>query len=303
MASTDITAERPPSGAHPLPLTGERLLTGEPDEVTLEHLHRYALALDFCRGRRVLDIASGEGYGSNLLAGVAESVKGVDISAEAVEHARGKYRRPNLEFLRGAADDVPLPPGSVDTAVSFETIEHHDRHVEMLAELKRVLRPDGLLVISSPDKLHYTDLRGVTNPFHVKELYREEFHALVGGHFRHVRALSQRIVYGSLIAPEGGARDFREYGGDFEEVRASAELVGPVYNLCVASDAPLAPLPVSLYGGWRVFEATVAAAQRATAAAAEVGRQREREVRSLVESPSFRLGRAITWPVRKILGR
>src|SRR5215207_9384045 len=159
--------------ARPLPDTGERLHTDVCDNNTLEHLHRYGIALDFCRGRRVLDVASGEGYGSNLLASVAEGVKGVDISEDAVSHARLKYRRPNLEYLQGSADAIPLPDASIDTVVSFETIEHHDRHAEMLAEIKRVLRPNGVLVISSPDKLNYTDIPGVINPFHVKELYRE----------------------------------------------------------------------------------------------------------------------------------
>lgn len=301
MASTGTTAESPATGAQPLPPTGERLLTDAWDDTTLEHLHRYGVALDFCRGRRVLDIASGEGYGSNLLAGVAERVTGVDISEEAVAHARRKYRRPNLEYLRGSADDIPVAAGAVEAVVSFETIEHHDRHAEMMAEFKRVLRPGGVLVISSPDKLHCSDLTGMVNPFHVKELYREEFHALVREHFGHVEALSQRIVYGSLVAPEGGARGFREYEGGFDEVRASEQLRGPIYNLCVASDAPLAPLPVSLYGGWRVFESAVRAGHQAGVEAQRL--HQEREVRALLESPTFRLGRALTWPVRKILGR
>lgn len=273
--------------------TGERLLTDEWNYTSLEHLHRYGVALDFCRGRRVLDIASGEGYGSNLLADVAQSVRGVDISEEAVEHARRKYRRPNLEYLQGSADAIPLDASTVDTVVSFETIEHHDRHAEMMAEIKRVLRPEGVLVISSPDKLNYTDLPGTSNPFHVKELYREEFHALVKEQFANVEMLSQRVAYGSLIAPEAGARGFVEYGGGFEEMSASEQLLGPVYNLCVASDAPLAPMTVSFYDGKRVFEAMLEALRL----------QCERDVRAVLESRAYRLGRALTWPARKLLGR
>lgn len=276
--------------ARPLPDTGERLHTDVCDNYALEHLHRYGLALDLCRGRRVLDIASGEGYGSNLLASVAESVRGVDISEEAVSHARLKYRRPNLEYLQGSAAAIPLPDASIDTAVSFETIEHHDRHAEMMAEIKRVLRPNGVLVISSPDKLNYTDIPGVINPFHVKELYREEFHALVRAHFENVWALSQRVVYGSLVAPEGGAEGFREYWGSFEEVHAERQLRGPIYNLCVASDAELPPMPASFYDGRSVFEAVVEGA-------------RQQGARGVVESRAYRLGRALTWPARALLGR
>ena len=290
MPSPETTGESRQSDASPLPQTGERLLTDVCDNNTLEHLHRYGMALDFCRGRRVLDIASGEGYGSNLLAGVAESVKGVDISDETIAHARRKYRRPNLEYLHGSADAIPLADASVDTVVSFETIEHHDRHAEMFAELKRVLRPGGVLVISSPDKLNYTDLPGTSNPFHVKELYREEFHALVRGHFSNVWALSQRIVYGSLVAPEGGTEGFREYWGDFEKVSASGRLQRPVYNLCVASDTELPPMPASFYDGWRAFEAVLEEARR------EGGR-------AVSESRAYKLGRALTWPARKLLGK
>jgi SAM-dependent methyltransferase len=274
----------------PLDSTGERLLTEQCNHIVLEHLHRYGVALEFCRGRRVLDIASGEGYGSNLLAGVAESVRGVDISDEAVAHARLKYRRPNLEYLQGSADAVPLPDASVDTVVSFETIEHHDLHAEMLAEIKRVLRPGGLLVISSPDKLNYTDLSAAKNPYHVKELYREEFHALVKEHFANTLMLLQRVVYGSLLAPEGGARGFVEYEGSFDSTSAYEELRHPLYNLCVASDEPLPPMPVSFYGSWEVFQAALLDAHR-------LGEE------VVSASRAFRIGRAITWPARKLFGR
>jgi SAM-dependent methyltransferase len=279
------------AGNHkPLDDTGERLLAGGCDANTLEHLHRYGVALDFCRGRRVLDIASGEGYGSNLIATVAESVRGVDISADAVAHARGKYRRPNLEYIQGSADRIPLPDAAVDTVVSFETIEHHDRHAEMMSEIKRVLRPGGVLVISSPDKLNYTDLSAAKNPYHVKELYREEFHALVKAHFANTVMLLQRVVYGSLLAPESDARGFAEYEGDFDSARAYEELRSPLYNVCVASDEPLPQMRVSFYGGWEVFQAALLDARR-------VGGE------SVSASRAFRIGRAITWPARRLFGR
>jgi 2-polyprenyl-3-methyl-5-hydroxy-6-metoxy-1,4-benzoquinol methylase len=62
--------------------------------------------------------------------------------------------------------------------VSFETLEHHDKHDEMFLEIKRILRPGGLLLMSTPEKLFYTDLPNVQNEFHVKELYLEEFRDL-----------------------------------------------------------------------------------------------------------------------------
>src|ERR1051325_4300232 len=100
---------------------GERLLPEMHDANAVMHWHRYAFAAGLCRGKDVLDIASGEGYGSNLMSGAAKSVTGVDISAEAVAHANAKYNSPTLRFLQGSAAEIPLEDASVDVAVSFET--------------------------------------------------------------------------------------------------------------------------------------------------------------------------------------
>src|SRR5213076_2544358 len=136
---------------------------------------RYALSLNFVEGKSVLDIASGEGYGAALLASKAQSVTGVDIDPQTVMHAKHTYCNPKLTFMVGSCDDIPLPDGSFDVVTSFETIEHHDKHEEMLDEIKRVLKPDGVLIISSPNRLTYSDEPGYKNPFHVKELYYDEF--------------------------------------------------------------------------------------------------------------------------------
>lgn len=137
--------------------TGERFLPGMEGAIEVEHLHRYILACELARGRDVLDVACGEGYGSNLLAGVARSVVGVDIADSAVAHARAQYTRQNLRFVQGDCALLPLEDASVDLVVSFETIEHHDQHEAMLAEIDRVLRPGGSLIISSPNKKTYSD--------------------------------------------------------------------------------------------------------------------------------------------------
>ena len=95
--------------------TGERFTPECVREIWYEHWHRYAFALDLAKGKRVLDAACGEGYGSNLLAGVAEHVLGVDISDEAIGHARNRYcNRNNLEFRSGDAAQLELPDNSVD---------------------------------------------------------------------------------------------------------------------------------------------------------------------------------------------
>jgi len=188
--------------------TGERFIPTESGEIRYEHMHRYAWAAGLCGGKDVLDIASGEGYGSTLLAGSARSVVGVDLSAAAVAHARQKYAATtNLRFEQGSVTAVPLASASVDVVVSFETVEHLAEQSQMLSELKRVLRPDGLLVISSPNRKVYSDDRNYTNEFHVKELYFHEFDALLREQFAAVTYLGQRLATGSLVLPMQGHDD------------------------------------------------------------------------------------------------
>src|SRR5262252_5161939 len=93
-----------------LPWTGERYVPEIQGNIALEHLHRYALSCEIAAGQRVLDIACGEGYGSAMLAEVAQSVVGVDSSREAILHASKKYSKPNLEFKIGSCADIPLAP-------------------------------------------------------------------------------------------------------------------------------------------------------------------------------------------------
>jgi ubiquinone/menaquinone biosynthesis C-methylase UbiE len=154
----------------PLATTGERLMTDNRSENVPEHLHRYALACRLASGVDTLDIACGEGYGTNLLASHAASVVGVDVSADAIAHASQKYKRSGLRFLHGSATAIPLPDGSVDLVVSFETLEHLREQDEMLRDIRRVLRPGGKLIMSSPDKRFYSDATGHRNQYHLREL-------------------------------------------------------------------------------------------------------------------------------------
>jgi ubiquinone/menaquinone biosynthesis C-methylase UbiE len=231
---------------------GERLETHQFGEVMLEHLHRYAITLELCRNKVVLDIASGEGYGSNMLANVALKVIGVDISDEAVNAANTRYAKKhnNLEFIRGSADSIPTTPGLFDVVVSFETIEHHDKHREMISEIKRVLKPDGLLVISSPDKLFYSDKKGTTNPFHVKELYKDEFKLLLTDSFKNVELFRQNSFFCSLIVPDNNSKpatkDTKFYQGDYSNVSAINDMES-LYLVALASDASFEDIEVSLF--------------------------------------------------------
>jgi ubiquinone/menaquinone biosynthesis C-methylase UbiE len=180
--------------------TGERYIPTEYGEIRFEHLHRYLLSQQFVKGKIVLDLASGEGYGSHILAQTAVKVIGVDIDEETINFARGNYKaQPNLEFLVGSCSLVPLAAQSVDMVTSFETIEHHDQHEEMMLEIKRVLRPGGSLIISSPDRLNYSDKPNYTNPYHVKELYYEELLALLQKYFQNIKIYGQRLATASFV--------------------------------------------------------------------------------------------------------
>jgi SAM-dependent methyltransferase len=224
--------------SHQLEWTGERLVPTVQGDVACEHLHRYALACELVKGKVVLDIACGEGYGSSLLARNALEVIGVDISADVVAHARAVYPHDNLSFRTGTCSDIPVASGSIDVVVSFETLEHHDRHHEMMAEMRRVLRPGGALVISTPDKRTYSDIPGYANPFHVRELYREDFENLLRQYFHHVMIVGQRMCHGSLIAPLAdqpgiGHANFR---GNFSVIREHRGFVDARYVIGLAWD-------------------------------------------------------------------
>ncbi len=227
--------------------TGERFVPNVHGNIELEHLHRYLEACELAAGKVVLDIASGEGYGSAMLANKANKVIGVDISAEAIKHARKCYQKENLEYMVGSCADIPLPDASVDIVVSFETIEHHDQHEQMMQEIKRVLRPDGILLISSPDKYHYSVESGYNNPYHVKELYQHEFKQFLGNYFKNTAYFGQRIIYGSGIFAESLATPTLSYWQENEFIKEALGLAKPVYWIALASDVQLPQLSSGVF--------------------------------------------------------
>jgi SAM-dependent methyltransferase len=226
--------------------TGERYLPRISGEIELEHYHRYLLARKLAVNKAVLDIACGEGYGSNLLADVAASITGVDISGDAISHAKSSYHKDNVKFLQGSCADIPVPDNSVDMVVSFETIEHHDQHEEMMLEIKRVLKADGMLVISSPDKKEYSDIPGYKNEFHVKELYLSEFDQLLRSCFKKVIMFGQRVKCGSLIVPINKNQSSPIIV--FDKGKGNSEEFDPLYFIAVASDRKAIPELSSFYG-------------------------------------------------------
>ena len=231
--------------------TGERFIPGTQGEIWVEHWHRYHFAARWARGRKVLDVACGEGYGSALLAKHASHVTGVDLSPEAIAHAQRSYAGiGNLEFTAASCTRMPLPDAAFDVVVSFETLEHIAEQAQFLAEAARVLKPGGVLVMSCPNKLEYSDKRNFANEFHVKELYREELAALVGARFPEVDWYGQKPTFYSVIAPEstGPAQGELREVAEANPAEAEPALAHPLYFLVVASRsrAALDALPPAL---------------------------------------------------------
>ena len=183
--------------------TGERFVPGAAGEIWYEHWHRYLFVAPMVAGRDVLDIACGEGYGSALLARHASRVTGADIAPAAIAHARSRYAgRSNLEFREADCAALPFADASFDVVVSFETIEHIAAQETFLDEIARVLRPDGFVVLSCPNKAEYSDKRAHVNAFHVRELYREELASLVAARFPQAVWYGQRPGFFSIVWPE-----------------------------------------------------------------------------------------------------
>ena len=197
--------------------TGERLIPGQVDiDLLNEHLARYMFAVRLAGGKRVLDAGCGAGYGSAELARVAASVVGADLAVEAVDFAREQYRLPNLRFEQASCTALPHPDGCFDLVVAFEVIEHLRDWREFLQEARRLLAPGGQFVVSTPNRLYYTESRGAcgANPFHVHEFEFEEFRSELAAVFPDVALFLENHVEGVTFQPSEA--------GNTAEVRVDA---------------------------------------------------------------------------------
>jgi SAM-dependent methyltransferase len=272
-----------------LPFTGERFTPECVREIAYEHWHRYAFALPLARGRRVLDAACGEGYGSALLAGVAGSVLGVDLDEATLAHARSRYAGGNLRFEQADVTALDaLPDASFDLVTSFETLEHVHEQSRMLAGFARLLAPGGLLLVSTPDKRTYSEQAGTDNPHHVRELYREEFEALLQEHYPHRRIYGQKLAFVSMLLPADGDGRGQPVFSSLDGQRVHDRFDHPpMYYLaaCARDAAALDGLPsLSLHGDreesvyadyYREIRANMAAARHIRHLEDEIARLRE----------------------------
>jgi ubiquinone/menaquinone biosynthesis C-methylase UbiE len=178
--------------------TGERMVPSFHKGKLLygEHIARYEAMRSFTKDKRVLDIASGSGYGTNILSKHAAFVTGVDYDADAIEYSKLNYASKNSEFKQGDATAIPMADKSVDVVISLETIEHIDDYEKFLSEIKRVLTDDGIAIISTPNDLESPD----GNHFHVHEFDYHEALAAFKKQFKHVAPYFQGTwLYTALL--------------------------------------------------------------------------------------------------------
>jgi len=218
---TDGPAGRPAA----LALTGERTVPGLDAENYWFRRHEvvYHRLAGHCAGRDVLEAGCGEGYGADLIAGVARRVIAVDYDSQAVNHVRVGY--PKVDVRQANLAQLPLAEGSVDVVVNFQVIEHLWDQPQFIAECARVLGPTGLLMVSTPNRITFSPGRDTPiNPFHTRELDADELtELLVGGGFR-VTAMSG-VFHGPALA----ALDAKHGGSiiDAQIARALADAPWP----------------------------------------------------------------------------
>jgi len=238
--------------------TGERFLPWiEGAQIHYEHLHRYAFATQLVKGKKVLDLAYGEGYGPYMLSKEAKYVVAIEIDEQAVKHAKSRYLRENLEFIQGSILEVPIKSDkNFDVIICFEGIEHIEQHDKLLSEVKRLLKDEGLFIVSTPNREAYTDEANYENPFHTKELYFDQFKILLRSYFKNVKFLGQRVYSGSNLW-DISSKEYSSYkeflieknGKEFYFTESDSKV--PLYFIALASDANLEPRIVNV-NNWLV---------------------------------------------------
>ncbi len=225
--------------------TGERLVPGGVDaDLWNEHISRYAFAASLAAGReRVIDAGCGTGYGTRLLARRGTQVFGIDNSSDAIRFAVRNYATHGIGFLGGSVEALPFADDAADLIVAFEVIEHLAVWRDFLLEAHRVLAPDGILMVSTPNSRFYTESRGDAgpNPFHVHEFDLPEFNAALGDLFPHVQLFGQN--HSELIA-------FSTPGEPASTAYVESlhtDLESAAFFVAVCGRAPLPHIPNYLY--------------------------------------------------------
>ncbi|HEX5432245.1 MAG TPA: methyltransferase domain-containing protein, partial [Bryobacteraceae bacterium] len=243
--------------------TGERVIPGQVnDDLWAEHVARYAFAARFARGKRVLDAGCGTGYGCAELARSASFVAGIDIAADAVSYGRRNGAPPNAAFAQASAACVPFGSASFDLVTAFEVIEHLENWRDFLEEIKRVLRRQGLFLVSTPNRLYYAESRAGEgpNPYHVHEFEFDEVKAELSDIFKNVTILFQNRLESFAFNAESPAPSIEAQLGIASATPSEAH-----FFIAACSMEPLPDLPDFVY----------------VPRAANMLRERERHIRML----------------------
>jgi 2-polyprenyl-3-methyl-5-hydroxy-6-metoxy-1,4-benzoquinol methylase len=221
-----VQRDQPP-GVPPLELTGERTLPDVPEENYWyrRHLVIYEWIAERVAGLDVVDLACGEGYGADVLAGSAASVVGVDANPQAHEHARLRYTGPNLRFARELVERFTPAGGACDAVVFLQTIEHVEAPGPLLDHIRALLRPGGVAYISTPNVLTLAAKGAArsSNPWHVREYRAEELAGLLAAHFDRV------ALHGLFHARKLRAHELALKAG-WDAVHPRLGLTGPFYG-------------------------------------------------------------------------
>jgi 2-polyprenyl-3-methyl-5-hydroxy-6-metoxy-1,4-benzoquinol methylase len=186
-------------------VTGERMIPEfhKDDFIYSEHWGRYIFASQFVKNKVVLDAASGSGYGSKYMAQAgAKSVVGIDNSQEAVEYSKKYFNHPKVRFLARDIHKIPFKDKHFDVVVAFEMVEHLGDYEKFLSEVKRVLKPSGVLILSTPNEEVYPE----GNEFHLHEFHKEELDALLDKFFKTTKVFYQKSWASGAILDEEAMR-------------------------------------------------------------------------------------------------
>jgi ubiquinone/menaquinone biosynthesis C-methylase UbiE len=210
--------------------TGERVVPGKtPQTIYDEHIYRYIFAASLTENKLVLDVACGTGYGAGyMMEREAGEVVGVDISMAAVDYARERFGvNSKASFVCADAIKLPFADNAFDVVVSFETIEHIRQRRKFLAECRRVLKEDGSLICSTPNRRIFSpNLAKPINTFHIKEFWPEEFYRLLRRYFSHITFYGQcdvKLADNSVDRTNYNVHDFNDN-----------ELISSAYIIAVA---------------------------------------------------------------------
>ena len=286
---------------------GERVCSKIQGRILHDKMHRYIYVERLVEKKIVLDVACREGYGSQLLGVRARSVLGIDIDPATVAHAERRYASDRIRFQVGDIACLPVADASVDIAVCFETIAHVADQPGAVAELRRVLKPEGILVISTPN-IAVRDGAGPTDhPVRRHELTGPEFVSLLQRQFPTVRFLVQHTIHGSVILPGAatsgeGAHLAKALGG---HTFSSGDAMAARSHLAIATGADDIQPVTSLYDDSQDLERERQAFRDAVATmqayAEDLERERaktvalEAELRSITEA-----GAEDEQPLRKL---